>query len=123
MLKTEEFGKKIRKIIKKEYLKLFGKEQFKDDKEFEALIKNKEKDIISIPNITDDKFDKTTPVKEFKEKNFGILLENEKRLVLDFEIFCFKWERYLLVDTQYIQINEINGWIIKCLSNPKVRIF
>jgi hypothetical protein len=109
MSKTKLYGTKLRKIIKKDYEKLAKKET----KEQVCNIEQNEDDLINRINneLTDDKNIENCQIKKF------VGLEFEERIILDFEILSFKWERYLIVDRQYTEIESIFDTISNSIMN------
>jgi len=101
MSKTKLYGTKLRKIIKKDYEKLSKNET----KEQVVNIEQNDVDLIINHDMTDDKKIENSQIKNTLDLKF------EERVILDFEILSFKWERYLIVDKQYTEIEAISDTI------------
>jgi len=121
LLKSLEYGKKLGKIIKKEFLKLTSEKPLKirEVKEPQANsstvlgVKQQRQMVINANTIKINSEESKT------QNNFDSISFKppEQRVILDFEVFCFKWERYLLVERQYIKINETLDLISKCFGD------
>jgi hypothetical protein len=122
LLKSQEYGKKLRNIVKKEFLKLTSTAPLKVGKLKETKVNSSTNVIGEKQQLQDVINANNTKIihEEFKTQNKQDLISlkcPEQKVILDFEIFCFKWERYIIVDKQYIKINDTIEIIRKCFSD------
>jgi hypothetical protein len=103
LLESNEHGKKLKKVIK-EYVDKMNL-NIQNEEEQEILNLELKNEHIQNENTT---------------QQINILNNIEERIILDFEIFCVKWERYLIVDKQLLEINEMYNLICNSIKDVKI---